>query len=296
MFNSIRKTIASMIMPSAVVIDVPAGTKSLTIGNEPKHILTQYERKHEQAAIVGDFHVSHLDELSSEYLRNAIASLGAWSALARGFAEYERVVNKRAANEQKLGQLFDEFHCWNAALPESSQMDEEAILVTADKLAQGQAIKGNAQTDAIIARVRKCSVEELKTDREVQAKKRMAARQELILGFTQACQSYTSTNMNPSVTAAKAAAKAVQTLEWVATSWQGEPAGIAAELLLIEADLKKIERMARDAEARSDETFQEGMLTTDGMTRQLQSGRKFGDETQDLTPKAREMIRVRKQA
>jgi len=296
MFNSIRKTIANLISPSAVVIDVPAGTKSLTIGNEPKHVMTQYERKHEQAAMVGNFHVSHLDELSSEYLRNAIASLGAWSALARGFVEYERVINRKAVNQDKLGQLFDEFHCWNAALPESSQMDEEAIMVTADKLAQGQPVKGNEQTDAIIARVRKCTVAELKTDREEKAAKRAANRQELILGFTQACQSYTSTDMNPSVTAAKAAAKAVQTLEWVATSWQGEPAGIAAELLLIESDLKRIERMARDAESRSDETFIDGMLTADGMVRQVQQGRKVGEERQDLTPKAREMVRVKRQA
>ena len=81
--------------------------------------------------------------------------------------------------------------------------------------------------------------------------------------------------MNPSIPSAKAAGKAVQTLEWVATNWQGDPAGISAELLLIEADLKKIERMARDAEERSDDPFEQGTLTGDGLIRNAKQFRRF---------------------
>ena len=50
------------------------------------------------------------------------------------------------------------------------------------------------------------------------------------------------------MSAAKAAAKAVQTMEWIASTWQGSPSAVAAELLLIESDLKTIEYMARKEE------------------------------------------------
>lgn len=50
------------------------------------------------------------------------------------------------------------------------------------------------------------------------------------------------------ISGAKAAAKAVQTLEWIASTWQGEPASIAAELLLIESDIQVIEAIAQKEE------------------------------------------------
>ena len=52
----------------------------------------------------------------------------------------------------------------------------------------------------------------------------------------------------------KVAAKAVQTLEWIANTWQGEPAAIASELLLIESDIKTIEAMARKEEEHEGES------------------------------------------
>ena len=156
-------------------------------------------------------------------------------------------------------------------------MDEEAILIATDKIAEVKPMKGSPETDAIIARVRRMSVEDIKADREAKAAKQTAERQELILGFTQSVWSFASGDMNPSIPAAKAAGKAVQTLEWVATNWQGDPAGIAAELLLIEADLKTIERMARDSESRNDDTFIDGTLTGDGLIRNAKQFRRFAE-------------------
>jgi len=284
MFNSIRKAIANAIAPSAITIDVPAGTKSLTRTDTPSHVLTQHTRA-TTSALVGDFHVSDLDMLASDYLKSAISNLGAWSCLARAFSEYERVVGKRAANEEKFGSLCDEFHCWNASMAENKQMDEEAILIATDKLATTKPVKGSNDTDAIIARVRKMSVEDVKADRIAKADKQTAQRKELVLGFTQAIWNYTSSEMNPAISSAKAAAKAIQTLEWVANSWNGDPTGIAAELLLIERDIKVIEKMAHNEESRGDSTFIDGTLTGDGIVRNAKLSRRFGEERSETEGK-----------
>jgi len=164
-------------------------------------------------------------------------------------------------------------------------MDEEAIIVAVDKMATVQPPKGNDQTDAIIARIRKMDVELLRRDREEKAAAQTQERKELIMGFCQAIWSFTSGDMNPSIQSAKVAAKGVQTLEWVATNWTGNPAGIAAELLLIERDLKVIEKMARDAEYRSNETFIDGTLTADGLAKNAKQSRRVGEERTETTLK-----------
>ena len=280
MFTNLRKALASFIAPSQIIVmasqEELSKARSVTSPTMPKHLTTQ--QKHDQQPMVGDFHVSHLDSLGSNYLKNAIAQLGAWSCLARAFSEYVKVQGKRAADETKLGQLIDELHCWNAAIDSDKQMDEEAILLATDKIAEVKPVKGSPETDAIIARVRKMSVEEVRADREEKAAKQTAERQELILGFTQAVWGFTSSDMNPSLPIAKVAGKAIQTLEWVATNWQGDPAGIAAELLLIEADVKVIERLAREADSKNDDTFIEGVMTGDALTRNIPARRRFADE------------------
>jgi len=281
MFKSIRKAVAIFLDPDhAHVLQAPAGIKDISHNPNKaaaKHI-EQQTRKHDSKPLVGDFHVSHLDNLASDYLKSAISNLGAWSCLARAFAEYERVIGGRSANEEKLGTILDEFHCWNASLPEGKQMDDEAILLAVDKMATTKPPKGSNDTDAIIARVRKISIEEVKDDRQAKADKQTAQRKELVLGFTQAAWSFTSSDMNPSIQSAKAAAKAIQTLEWVANSWNGDPSGIAAELLLIERDIKLIEKMARDEESKGDDTFVQGTLTADGLIRNEISRRRHGEE------------------
>ena len=191
--------------------------------------------------------------------------LGAWSALARAFNEYEKVVGNRVANEVKLGQLNDEFHCWNAACSSEKQMDAEAIILAVDKIAVQKPVKGDATTDAIIARVRKCTVAELKAAREAMAAKQSAARAELLTGFVATIGSFTSGDMNPSIPNAKVAAKALQTLDWIAEMWTGNPAGIAAELLLIEGDLATIEAAAKREDMHDDRDFIDGTLTSDHM-------------------------------
>ena len=272
MFNSIRKSIASFIAPSSINVDVPAGTKSLTtptIQQVPMHVRTQPDRAWGKELVVGKFHVSHLELMNSSYLRDAIAQLGAWAALARTFTELERVHNKKNADFTKYKQALNEFHAWNAATSTDKQMDEEAVILTLDRLADPVVPKGNKDTDAIIARVRKMSVEEIQAERIAQAEKKSAIRKEMLNALQAEIWKFDSDDIDPSLSSTKVAAKAVQTLEWIAKSWQGEPAGIAAELLLIEADIKVIEKLAAiDEDRNPDNRFIEGILTADGMMNQ----------------------------
>ena len=257
MFNSIRKSLANLIAPASIQISVPAGTKSLTtptIEQVPMHVRTQSERVNRQEIITGKFHLSHLELMNSSYLRDAIAQLGAWSALARTFGEFEKAFNKKNADMSKYQSLLNEFHAWNAATSTEKQMDDETVCLTLDRLADPVVPKGNKDTDVIIARVRGLSVEEVQADRVAKAMKKSAARKDMLKALNSEIWKYDSDDLDPYISSAKVAAKAIQTLEWIATNWQGEPAGIAAELLLIEADIKVIEELAKKEEAHEGES------------------------------------------
>lgn len=256
MFNSIRKSIASFIAPTSVQISVPAGTKSLTtptIQQIPMHVRTQPDRAWGKEMVVGKFHVSHLELMNSNYLKDAIAQLGAWAALARVFSEFEKVHNKKNADFTKYQQLLNEFHAWNAATSTEKQMNEETVILTLDRLADPVVPKGNKETDAIIARVRKITIEEVQAERIAQAEKKSAIRKDMLNALQAEIWKFDSDDIDPFLSSTKVAAKAVQTLEWIAKSWQGEPASIAAELLLIEADIKVIEELAKKEEGHTNE-------------------------------------------
>lgn len=257
MLNNIRKTIASFIAPKAVVINATqeelAKARSITRPDMPKHILTQHERATTQPTMAGKFHVADLERLSSDYLKDSIAQYGTWQALAKAFAEYERVTGNKNADDNKMLALLDEFHSWNAATSTNKQYTEETVLDVIARLSQVPAAKGSDATDSIIARVRKCSIEEVRAARQKEAERKTALREANIEGFAGVCWQFTMNENNPFISGAKAASKALQTLEFVATSWTGDPANIAAELLLMESDIKVIEHIAKMEELREGE-------------------------------------------
>ena len=290
--NNLRNIIADAIAPNRT-IKAPAGVKSITIPQAPKHVLTQAERQHEQPAkIPGKVRVSQIVDLSSDYLKHALLQYGAWIALAKAFSEYERIAGKRGVSDQKMASFIEEFHSFNSACDASKQMDEESVIITVDRLANVPPQKGSKETDAIIARVRKCSVEELKAQRIKQAEQASARRAELLEGFIAQVWSFTGTDVDPAIDGPKAATKALQTMDYIATQWTGNPASIAGELLLVEADIAKLERIAReDSDAGTDQRFINGTLTADGMMNQEEVERRIGDVRPDITPKARQMVR-----
>ena len=257
MFNSIRRAIASFIAPAAGTINATpaqlAQVQTLTI---PANVGTRRNmvgHNADAAPLNGKFTPAHLDLLSSQYLKDAIAGLGAWSALAKMSNAYAKMQSRRNADPTTYEQAKEEFHCWNAATSLDKQMGEEAVIIALDKIAEVPVQKGNEQTDTIIARVLNKSVDEVKTERITKAAKQTAQRKELVAALCADVWQYSGEDVDCYLSSAKVAAKAVQTLEWIASTWQGEPAQIASELLLIESDIKTIEALARKEEEHDGE-------------------------------------------
>lgn len=243
------------------------GARNLTYGNMPKFLANQVPS--ETHAYKGEFSTSHLTLLHSNRVKEAICSLGAWSALARAFNTYNQNLDKpvQRRDDEKVNKLIDEFHAWNSAA--ENQMDQDSVMDLATRLADVQPPKGNTQTDSIIARVRKCSIDEVKADRERKAKIKAAIRVERITGFVEHVWSWTVVDTEYSIPMIKVINKVIQTMEWVA-GWDAfDPAQVAAEILLMEDDLRTIEKLSKvknNDERASD--FIDGVLTSDGMMRQ----------------------------
>ena len=239
--GKVDATPAQLAQVQTLTIPANVGTRRPTVGHS------------DAAPLNGKFTPEHLELLSSQYLRDAIAGLGAWSALAKMSNAYAKMQSRRNADPAAYEQIKEEFHVWNAATSIDKQMDEEAVIIALDKIAEVPVQKGNEQTDAIIARVLNKSIEEVKTERITKAAKQTAQRKELVAALCADVWQYSGEDMDCFLSSAKVAAKAVQTLEWIASTWQGEPAKIASELLLIESDIKMIEQLARKEEEHDGE-------------------------------------------
>ena len=281
LFSTLRNSVANFIaadrQPVHMIVD---NAKSLTTANTPKHVLTQHERAEDVSMAKGKFYVIDLSDLNSERARDAIAQLGCWSALARAFSEYERVTGKRHLNDAKLNQLVDEFHAWNASKTAGGYMNEDAIFEAVAKMCVQAPAKGSAETDAILARVKKVSVEEIRQDRINKAQARTQARIDMLDGFVAMVSGFQGSETNHyAMSSAKALDKAIQTLEWVANWDSNNPAEQAAELLLIEDDIKMIRKLAKE-EHNNDQEYSEGMMDADTLDKninRLDNHRKAGE-------------------
>ena len=268
MFATLRNALASMLstkkeVQCTMVLDAQA--KNLTYGKMPEFLRNQAPT--ESFAYKGEFSTSHLDLLNSQRVKEAICGLGAWSALARAFNAYNNNLDKpkQRQDDKPVNLLIDEFHAWNSLA--QNQMDEDAVLDLATRLADVQPAKGNPSTDLIIARVRKCSVEDVKKDRERKAAVKAAIRVERIVGFVEHVWSWSVVETEYSIPMAKVIGKVIQTMEWVAGWDSYDPVQTAAEILLMEDDLRSIEKLSKIKNNDHGEDFIEGVLTADGMMR-----------------------------
>ena len=269
--NSLRNILANALRTKqttqVTAVMNTTGHGSLTYGVLPEHMRTQANRA-SAPAIKGEFSIADLDDLRSDRLKQAICSLGCWSAIARAFNQYNRQMDmpKSRQNFDQMNKLTEEFHTWNSHANE--QMDDDATLAVVAKLTDAVVPRGNKATDEIIARIRKCSIDDVKADRIEKA----LIKQRKQEGHIEAFNSYLWANTygddeNFSIPVAKVIMKAFQTMEWIA-SWDAfDPIAQAAELLLIEADIKYLEKMNKHHNDDG-EKFYEGTLTTDGMMRQ----------------------------
>jgi hypothetical protein len=269
MFATLRNAIASMFATkkqAQCTMTLESSAKNLTYGKMPSFLANQPTT--ESFAFKGEFSTSNLNLLNSTRVKEAICGLGAWSALARAFNAYNQNLDKpiQRRDDEKVNALIDEFHAWNSCA--QNQMDEDAVMDLATRLADVQPAKGNAQTDIIIARVRKCTVEEVRADRDRKAKVKAAIRVERIVGFVEHVWSWSVVDTEYSIPMAKVIGKVIQTMEWVA-GWDAfDPAQVAAEILLMEDDLRTLEKLAKNKCNDHGEKFIDGVLTADGMMRQ----------------------------
>lgn len=208
----------------------------------------------------GCFSVNDVCDLVSDYSKSAICNLASWSALAKAF-------NLFVKNPKHVGleTYLSEFHAWNAVSP--NQMGDEQVLEVIARLTQVSPAKANDQTDAIIARVRKVSVAELREERMKKAIADTKRREEQMEQFAQMVWNHVYSEYNFEIPAAKAEMKLIDTMQWIAGWQSGNPAAQASELLLIEADLKHMKNLASRDVGNSDD-FVEGVLTSDHMMKQ----------------------------
>lgn len=225
---------------------VPAGINTLT--HVPANRIPVTHATHTQEPLKGSVTPDDLMDLNSVYVRNAVASLGAWTALARGFSAFLKDPKTAEAS-------ITEFHAWNSVCTTEGQMDEEAVVTTIAKLTQVKPAKGNDQTDSIIARVRKISVDAVRAERQAKADKDTAKREAAMLGFSQLVweRIYDSEGVFK-ISGTKAVSKAIDTMNWIA-NWSGQPDAIAGELLLCEADVATLERVAKAEAEREGESM-----------------------------------------
>lgn len=245
------------------------GTGTLVVTEKAKSpvygTLPQHERSvtpMPSAAFVGEVTPDVLSDLRSNRGKNAIAQLGAWSAVAKGFNAYMKQMQQREQyrNFTLMWKHIAEFHAWNASNAESAngyfvrengetyqeslggQMNEEETEVILAKMAVLPIPKGDDQTDAILAQVRRCTIHELREERKKDMDRRSAARIENIANFNQMLWSATGdSTVEISMPLVKAVGKLIQTMEWVA-SWSSDPASAAGEVLLLQQDIKFLEQ------------------------------------------------------
>lgn len=265
------------------------GAKNLTLGHIPNHVRSVTPMT--STAIMGEVTPEHLSTLRSERGKQAVASLGCWSALAKGFNQFMRTKQEHPSRQDwtKVYQHLAEFHSWNAACCEKSSgyyvrengeaygenlgfaMSEEEVEITIAKLAILPMPKGNDATDAILAKVRGCTVETLRKEREDDINQRSAKRLELVAEFCQMVWAATDDEpVEVSIPMSKVIHKLGQTLQWVA-NWKLDPAAAAAECLLLQDDIETLSKISSknvDRDSRHDQYFVNGMLTADGMMKQ----------------------------
>lgn len=234
--------------------------QSLVYGKLPQHERSVTPMP--SAAFVGDVTPDVLSDLRSNRGKNAIAQLGAWSAVAKGFNAYMKQMQQREQyrNFDLVWKHIAEFHAWNASNAESAngyfvrengetyqeslggQMNEEETEVILAKMAVLPIPKGDDNTDAILAQVRRCTIHELREERKKDMDRRSAARIENIANFNQMLwSSVGDEQIEVSMPLIKAVGKLIQTMEWIA-SWSSDPATAAGEVLLLQQDIKFLEQ------------------------------------------------------
>lgn len=251
MLNAIRNKLAAIIAPATkqTAIQLPGldkdykGPKTLTI---PQDVGTRRVPQIENTAPIGKFTVEHLELIQSQYYRDAIASLGAWSALASAFNAFVKMKAGRNT-EANYEQQREQFHAWNAACSIDRQMGEDQVLEAVAKMATATVKEGRPENLKIIADALDKSIDEIKADRVKRAQKKAAEKKAQLVAFVADIWEFTGAPVSAWISSTKAAQKGIQTLNFIDEYWEDETAA-ACEMLLVRHDMKTIEALARKEE------------------------------------------------
>ena len=235
----------------------------------------------------GDFMATDLLELKSTRSVNALAGLGVWVALAKGFGAW--TTPKTAKNAElrhtRIVDAMEEFHAWNvmhvceeqyimgSPTMVEGKWNQDRCEETLIKLSYVQPIASTGPAKealTILARVRGQSIEELLDARKKAAEEQTVAKMEQITAFLNELWSFHNemleADINPKMDLDKAINKIEQTLSWVAgwntTTEAGQMTQIS-ELILLEEDLKYM-RTLRPAGDQG-ERFVDGIATSDSV-------------------------------
>ena len=191
---------------------------------------------------VGNLSLEQLKELASYRIKDAIFNYAAWLCLARAFNTFCKTVAKRMQGQQALdvAKALNEFHDWNSSM--QTPMNQERIEEIVVKLATPQVPRENDATDAILARIKGMSIDEVRKVRLEKAEAQAKDREAKIKSFLQEVEAMAECAElgNPSINAQTATLKAIDCIQWMA-SWENPD---MAELLIAEGDITILEALA----------------------------------------------------
>ena len=192
--------------------------------------------------VAGNLSLEQLKELASTRIKDAIFNYAAWLCLARAFNTFCKTVAKRMQGQQALdiAKELNEFHDWNSSM--QTPMNQERIEEIVAKLATPQIAKENNATDAILARIKGMSIDEVRKVRLEKAEAQAKEREAKIKSFLQEVEAMSECAElgNPSINAGTATLKAIDCLQWLA-NWENPD---MAELLIAEGDITILEALA----------------------------------------------------
>ena len=275
MFNSIRRSIAALINPSNTLDQVKADnaaayadaiTDKLAKQKADKAAYLAREAAPAIAAprILGEISAHTINQMGSEKGKQALLQFGAWMALSSAFSAYGLIRSAKRPNEKvqaRFNQACNDFHGWNSlAECGATGLDIEE---TVARLTIPRVKKSNAQTDAIVARIRGKSVDELALEREIKAELASHEAEANANGFIMELEGFAfGSDELPSMKASQVLAKAEETLVWLA----GWTTPDVAELLVLEQDILMLRKVA-STHQENEGDFIDGTMCADTLCR-----------------------------
>jgi len=263
MLRTIRLAVSRAIAPTTIITP-PAKDDTMREAQARRAITSKqyvdeqldYRGKAVGHTAKGFITTEDLADLNTPQARTAVASSAMWWCQMR---LYNAIAKNDVKKQLKqIGAWAD----WAIAGGISTTNDTflEKLAIAIDKLGNGRPAKtGNDDTDAVIARMSKLTVEELRAKRLAKEAKRVAEQAEYGSATYLALTSATSSGLTQQFEASRAADAIGNSASYLAT-WDMEPELLAGLLLDMEQDMLYCKKLAVD---RNDETFVEGIMAAD---------------------------------